>query len=169
MGNEHIGQAAFFLKIHQQVKDLRLNGHVQRRHRLIADDEGIQRQRTRYADALTASAVQLMGICSGQAGGQSHCVHQPCHLFIKVCLIFVLTRYQKRLGDQLLHTHTGVQAGIGILKDHLHIAAHLGQLVGTAMADVFSVKEDRAGGRFVKPQHGASQGGLSAAGFAHHA
>ncbi len=51
------------LQVHQQVEDLRLNGHVQRRDRLVADDElRIERQRAGDADALAAAAVQLVRI-----------------------------------------------------------------------------------------------------------
>jgi hypothetical protein len=39
MGNEHVGEAKFFLKILQQVQNLRLDGYVQSGDRLIANNE----------------------------------------------------------------------------------------------------------------------------------
>ena len=51
------------LQILQQVQDLSLDGHVQRGHRLVADDElGLQGQRPGDAHPLAAAAVQLVGI-----------------------------------------------------------------------------------------------------------
>ena len=59
--HKNIRQPVFFLQIHHQVQDLRLNGNVQRRNRLIADDKlRIQRQRAADADSLPAATVQLM-------------------------------------------------------------------------------------------------------------
>ena len=43
MGDKEIGQVELRLQILQQVQDLSLDGHVQRGHRLVADDElGLQ-------------------------------------------------------------------------------------------------------------------------------
>jgi hypothetical protein len=53
MGNEQIGESEALLQILQQVDDLRLDRHVERRHRLVADDQvGIDPQRTGDAAAL---------------------------------------------------------------------------------------------------------------------
>ena len=37
--NEQVGDAHFLLQIHQQVQHLRLDRHVERRHRLVGDDQ----------------------------------------------------------------------------------------------------------------------------------
>jgi hypothetical protein len=51
------------LQLHQQIDDLRLNRHIQRRHRLVAHDQpGIERQRTRDPDALALPARELVRI-----------------------------------------------------------------------------------------------------------
>ena len=43
MRNQHDRHAELFLKIAHQVEDLRLNGHIQRRGRLIGDQSvGLQ-------------------------------------------------------------------------------------------------------------------------------
>ena len=63
VGDEQIGQAEFFLQLGEHVDDLRLDRHVQRGDRLVADDElGVHSQCTGNAHAqtmksgLTASA-----------------------------------------------------------------------------------------------------------------
>jgi hypothetical protein len=62
MGDEQIAETKPLLQIEQQVDDLRLHRHVERRHRFVADHElGSQRQRARDADALALTAGKLMG------------------------------------------------------------------------------------------------------------
>lgn len=39
MGDKKVGQSEFFLKVFQQIEYLGLNGSVERRHRLIADQK----------------------------------------------------------------------------------------------------------------------------------
>jgi hypothetical protein len=39
MGDEQIGQVELLLELTEQIQDLRLNGHVKRRHRLVGDDQ----------------------------------------------------------------------------------------------------------------------------------
>ena len=85
MGDKEIGQVELRLQILQQVQDLSLDGHVQRGHRLVADDElGLQGQRPGDAHPMAAAAVQLVGIGVEQPGGEAHHVHQPGDLLIPV-------------------------------------------------------------------------------------
>ena len=61
--DEQIGQLQLLLQIHQQVDDLRLNRHVERRDRFVGDDERrVQRERARHADALPLAAAELVRI-----------------------------------------------------------------------------------------------------------
>ena len=61
--NEQVGQLQLLLQIHQQVDHLRLDRDVERRHRLVRDDERrIERQRARQADALPLAAAELVRI-----------------------------------------------------------------------------------------------------------
>jgi len=65
VGDEQVGEFQFFLQIHQQVDNLRLNGDIQRRQRLVAHDElRVQRERARDADALALAADFLLKFCS---------------------------------------------------------------------------------------------------------
>jgi hypothetical protein len=61
--DEEIGEAELALQILQQVDDLRLDRDVERRDRLVADNElRIERERPRDADALALSAGEFVGI-----------------------------------------------------------------------------------------------------------
>src|SRR5205814_10476150 len=53
------------LQLHQQIDDLRLYGHVERRHRFVGDDQrGVQRERARQTDALVLPAAELVRIAA---------------------------------------------------------------------------------------------------------
>ena len=59
VGDEQVGQAELLLQVLQQVEDLRLDRDVQRRDRLVADDQlRVQRQRAGDADALPLAAAE---------------------------------------------------------------------------------------------------------------
>ena len=61
--DEQIRQLQLLLQIHQQVDDLRLHRHVERRDRLVEHQERrIERQRARQADALPLSAAELVRV-----------------------------------------------------------------------------------------------------------
>ena len=61
--DEEIGQAEALLQIEQQIDDLRLHRHVERRHRLVAHDERrLERERARHADALALAAAEFVRI-----------------------------------------------------------------------------------------------------------
>src|SRR5690348_5539719 len=57
--DEEVGQVEFFLQVLQQIERLGLNRDVERRDRLIADDElWTQGQRAGDADALALTAAE---------------------------------------------------------------------------------------------------------------
>ena len=58
--DEEVGQAEVVLQPHQQVQHLRLDRDVERRDRLVGDDElGLHRERPGDADALALPAAEL--------------------------------------------------------------------------------------------------------------
>ena len=64
--DEQIGKPEPLLQILQQVDDLALDRHVERRHGLVADDERrLHCQRARNADSLALAAGKLMRIPLG--------------------------------------------------------------------------------------------------------
>src|SRR6202051_4127560 len=61
MGDEEISQPQLLLQVLQEIDDLGLDRYIQRRHRLVADDQfGFDRERTRDADALALTAGKLV-------------------------------------------------------------------------------------------------------------
>ena len=59
--HQQVGELVLVLQVHQQVDDLRLDRDVERRDRLIADDQlRVERQRPGDADALALAARELV-------------------------------------------------------------------------------------------------------------
>ncbi len=66
VGDEQIRDAQLVLQLLKHIDDLRLNRHIQRRNRLVADDElRVHRECPGNADALPLAAGELMRIPGG--------------------------------------------------------------------------------------------------------
>ena len=64
----------------EQVDDLRLDRHVQRRDRLVEHDQPrVQRERTRDADSLTLPAGELVGEAIAVLGAHSDRAQELLH------------------------------------------------------------------------------------------
>jgi len=104
----------------QQVEDLRLDGHVQRRRRLIGDD---QRRTTgqghRDHDALAHAPRNFKGIQARDALriGQSHTAQQCCGAAVRLPAVGQAVRAQG-FGDLFAHGPNGVQGAQGVLVNH---------------------------------------------------
>ena len=170
VGDEQVGQAQFLLQVHEEVEDLGLDGDVQGRDRLVADDElGVEGEGAGDADPLAPAAVQFVGVGVGVAPGQAHQVHEVGGPVVGLGPGPVQAVDEHELGDDLQHGLAGVEAGVGILEDDLEILAQLPHLPAAHLHDVPAVVEDLAGGGLDEPDDGTAQGGLAAAGLAHHA
>ncbi len=71
------------------------------------------------------------------------------------------------LCNRLANRHAWIQRSVRVLEDDLHVAAHFFQLPTAQLEDIRPIEKDLAGGRLDQAQHGAPDGGLSAARFAH--
>ena len=74
-----------------------------------------------------------------------------------------------RLLQGLLDGHAGVQGGVGVLEDHLHLATVRQRILTLEMIDTLTVVVDLAGAGRQQAHHGSGHGRLATAGFAHHA
>ena len=76
--DEQVSDAELALQLAQQVEDLRLHRHVERRGRLVADDQPrLHRQRARDRDALALAAGELVRIALQRIAAQADLVDQP--------------------------------------------------------------------------------------------
>ena len=87
MGDEDQRQTQLALQAAQQVQHLRLNRDIQRRDRLVGDQQlGLERDRARDADPLALSAGELMRIAVVVLRVQPDAVHQLLHPALALAL-----------------------------------------------------------------------------------
>ena len=109
-----------------------------------------------------------MGVAVRVLGGQAHLFQNRRHLFLALGTAGVQVMDVQTLGDDLPHLFAGVQAGHGVLEDHLHLGAQLPVLLGVQIAgNVHAVEQDLPGGGLVEPDHAAADGALAAAALTH--
>ena len=164
--DEQISQPHLALQVHHQIEHLRLDRDVERRHRLVADDQlRLQRQRARDADALALAAGKLMRIVVHLRLAQADAVEQFGDALLHVLAARGVV-HAHRLGHDVAGRHARIERGERVLKDDLHLPAVGPQLGLAQMRDVAAVDLDAAVGRLDQPQDGAPDGGFAAAGFA---
>ena len=118
--DEQVGQAELGLELLHEVDDLRLDGDVERRDRLVADEElRVQRERSCYADALSLASGELMRVATDRVGRQADEGEQLTDAGAR--LRATGDRVDtKRLAHDPADRVARVQRGERILEDHLH-------------------------------------------------
>ena len=122
VGDEDVGQPEFVLEVGEEIEDLRLHGDVERRHRLVADDElGPQCERTGDADPLTLSARELvrqpvvvLGVETDEA--RSDVTRSRISSFEPNPYIF------ERLRNDAPDMHPRVEGSEWVLEDHHQVS-----------------------------------------------
>jgi len=165
--DEQVGKAQFVVEPGEQVEDLRADRHIERRDRLVADDElGSGDDGAGDSQPLSLAAGELVRIAEhgvgrhadlGQRGGDALAAlgagQRP---------VFQMQRF----GDELFHRLARVERAIGILEDHLHLAAGGAQVAVVEQRGFHAVERHDARTWLVERQHDAGKGGLAAAGLA---
>ena len=164
--DEQISEPHLALQVHHQIEHLRLDRDVERRHRLVADDQlRLQRERAGNADALALPAGKLVRIIVhlrlAQADALEQCGDALLHLAAARGAV-----HAHRLGDDVAGRHARIERGERVLEDDLHLPAVGPQLGLAQMRDVAAVDPDAAAGRLDQPQDRAADRRLAAAGFA---
>ena len=176
VGDEQDAGAAPVLQLADQLQDLRLRGHVERRGRLVGDQQGrIEHQGRRDHDALALAAGDLVRIDVDQALGlgQVHGAHDLQHALAPVGLGQLGVDLQ-HLVDLVADPHDRVERGHRLLEDHGHArAAQIAQPRRRGRQHVLALEPDLAGrGRQLARQqahHRLGGHGLAGARFADHA
>ena len=139
---------SFFLQLLEQVDDLRLDRHVQRRHRLVADDElRLERERARDADPLALAARELVRIALGHVLEEAHLRQQLAERAARPRPVGDEAVHERRLRDDLAHGHPRIERRIGILEDHLDRAPVALDVLGAGAASR-RARRTRCGRRF---------------------
>src|SRR5712671_1158308 len=167
VGDEQVGQAEPFAQILEQVDDLGLNRHVERRHGLIADDElRLHRERPRDPDALALAARHLVGVAVGEFRIEPAYREKLAHASGTPRGIALDPMHHDRLGDDLADLHARIERAVRVLKDDLDAAPQRQQLLALQLSDVDAVIENFTGGRPLQPKDAPAGRRLAAAALA---
>ena len=120
VGDEQVGQPEVRLEVFEQVDDLRLDRHVERRDGLIGHDEGgLHGERAGDADPLPLAARELVRVAAGEVGVEPDGFEQLAHPLLAASALQTVDHH--RLRHDAAHAHARVQRGVGVLEDHLHL------------------------------------------------
>ena len=125
MGDQQNRHAHLLLQSAQQVEHLGLNGHVERRGRLVCNQQaGLAGERDRDHDALFHAPGELERILVHPALriGQSHRIEQFEYPGIDSATAQI-RMLQQHLPDLHADRHDRIETGTGLLKDHADSAA----------------------------------------------
>ena len=146
----------------QELKDLRLDRHVQRRHRLVEDDQlGVEREGPGDADALALApgegARTAVGVGGIETDEPEQLVDPRRPLGPGPDAVDL-----ERLGDDLPDPHARVQGAVRILEHDAYVAPEAPE-VGTARpGDVLTVEVDRPARRPDQSDEGSGERRLAA-------
>src|SRR5258707_12770557 len=153
------------LQVDQQIDHLGLDRYVERRYRLVADDQARpERQRARDADALALAAGELVRVILHLIRPEADLVEQlgnPLALFASGRQ----TVNAERLADDIAGRHARVQRSERVLEDDLHRTSMWTQVRLAEMGDIQAIEPDAATGRLDKAQDGARHRRFAAAGL----
>ena len=112
------------LEIDEEVDDLRLDRHVERRDGFVGeDDSGLDGQCSRQADALALAAGELVRVAVGGFGRKSDEAEQLVHPRGDVVAADRAAArpagVHQRLGDQPAHAESRIEARVRVLEDEL--------------------------------------------------
>ena len=168
MRDEKVAHSQRIFKVLQKVKHNGLNRDVERRGRLVENNQvGVKRNGAGDADAGLLSARHLVREPVQQVKRQADLCCQrlaaPAHFVARD-----VTKLQQRIGDGTRCGKARVEAVSGVLKDHLDTFAlrQRGEAARRNSADVLAVEHDEAIALVDQPHHHHRGCRLAAAGFA---
>ena len=156
----------FVLQGFEQVQDLRLHRHVERRSRLVADDQfRLHGQRPGNGNALALAAGEFVRVTLRGVGIKADLLQQGgnrCHLFVSTGDI----ERAHAFSDDFTNSHARVERGKRVLKNHLHAPTQRPQGAASEAGELPAIKLRRATCRPGQLQNTLAHGGFSATGFA---
>ena len=179
VGDQHDGRAVGLLQLAHQVEDLRLDGDVERRGRLVGDQHlGIARQRHGDHDALAHAARHLVRIGVRRAARARGCRRGAAsRRRVSMASLARQALVQRdRLADLLADGEQRIERGHRLLEDHRDLVAADAppsrgslELEQVPALEADGAADDAAGRVGDQAQDRQRRHALAAAGFAHDA
>src|SRR5712691_5780753 len=134
--DEDVGEPQPPLQVAQEIEHLRADGDVERRYRLVADDElRLDRKRARDGDALPLTAGEFVRIAARRARLEADELQQ-----LRDPLAAARARNdvveRERLGQDLADGQARIERGIRVLEDELRVAPQRPELALLEGGDV---------------------------------
>jgi hypothetical protein len=165
MGDEEIRVTVTSLKFLDEVENLCLDRNIERRRRLVKDDELWARdQGPGNSNALPLAATEFMRVTIHMLFIQSHfgeARSDPCDDL----LTFGKTVHLEGIPNGLFDQHPRIKGRLGILKDDLEIPSHLSQILPPDLGEIHAVVENLSSIRLEKVQKEKADRGFSTAGL----
>src|SRR2546422_3905280 len=115
-----MAHVVLILQVLQQVQDLRLDRHVERRHRLVADENlRLQGEAAGDCDPLSLAAGELVRILEERNFGEPHLLQQFMDRVAALACARPHAVHLQRLHEKLADREAGIERSIGILEDDL--------------------------------------------------
>ena len=121
------------------------------------------------AHPLALAAGELVGVAPCVLRRQPHPLQHGVDVVVGFLLGLDHMVGQQGLGDDVPDGHPGIEGGVGVLEDHLHLAAPGLELLLGHAGDVLAVQHDLPGGGVVHADDRPGAAGLAAARLAHQA
>src|SRR5215510_2794337 len=163
MGNEQVGELELLAEFFEEIDDLRLDRHVERRDRLVANNEfGPQRERARNADALALPAAHFVGVAIGKLFRQAAHVQQLMDAPFLRPPVRLDVMDADWLADDLANLHARIERAVRVLEDDLDTPAQTTQRFPPEVCEADTVEQDFALRRAFELQDAAAGRGLAA-------
>ena len=167
--DEKVGEVELRAQVHEQVQDLRLDRHVERRDGFVADQHvGLHRERAGDADALALTARELMRIAALQRRIEPGSDELRVHVGgLRRASALDQAVDARRLAYHLGDRQARVDRRERVLKHHLRAQAAAAAVGGGERVDVPPAPQHLPGRGFQDAGDDAPERGLAATGFAH--
>ena len=143
VGDEDHRHAGLALDLVQQLQDLRLDRHVERRDRLVGDQQlRLEHQRPGDADALALPAGKFVRIAAEGAGIEPDMGQKRPRLLTRLGIGHAVG--DRADGQDVADGRARVERGEGILEDHLDPRPQRAELGLGQLRDVAALEQDPA-------------------------
>src|SRR6266542_2663238 len=172
MRHEQIRQAKPFLKLQEEVENLRLNRDVECRDSFIGDHQArLEGKRSCDADPLTLAAAECVRVPPHVLRSESYESQQLGHPIVSLRGAAYAV-HKQWLGHDVEQRHARIQRRVRVLEDHLHLASQRTQPRAWHLCEIDHLvargaKQDLSAGWVVGAQDAARGRGLATAGFAY--
>jgi hypothetical protein len=157
--DEDVAEAEAVPQRAQQPEHLRLDGHVKRGHRFVADEDfRPDRQRPGQGDALPFTAGELVRVAAGGIGPQADELEQFGHPPRPAGRRAEVPVNLQRLAHRFAGGHPRVERGVRVLQHELDVPPRLAQRRGAQRVQVLVPEQHLAAGRRLQRGQRPGQG-----------